>query len=169
MFHPFVAKKAYRMSVEARALSKEMENDSLLDHDADGGQVDAFRHAYWMARLSQVMCSRKAMSLGKAHEKGNYLDFKKRLQGEEIFSDSIAGAMDLFNNRKGIEAAIKNKSLSGEEIQKIIITGILNGEMKIILKDNQGRSLDCERRVLDMKKYAGHWNVPRCLVNSNAK
>ena len=169
VFHPFVAKKAYRITVEARALSKEMEKDALLDHDADGGQVDAFRHAYWMARLSQDMCCRKALALGKAHEKGNYIDFINHRTGEEIFSDSIAGAMDLFNNKTGIETGRKNKSLSKKEVQKIICARILNGEMKIILKDDKGQSMDCERSVIDMTKYAGEWNVPRCLVNSDKK
>jgi hypothetical protein len=51
VLHPFVAKKAYKISLEARSISKEIEKDTLLDQDADGGQVDAFRHSYWMARM----------------------------------------------------------------------------------------------------------------------
>jgi len=44
----------------------------LLDGDASGGQVDAFRHAYWMARLHQEIGKRAAFSLGKSHEKENW-------------------------------------------------------------------------------------------------
>ena len=153
--------------MEARNISKQMERDSLLDHDADGGQVDAFRHAYWTARLAQEMCWRKVKRLGKAHERGNYLDFKKQRTGEETFSDSIAGAMDHFNNDLGIDAGRKNKNLPEEEMKMLIVKKILNGEMKIILKDSQGNSLDCEKKIIDLKMYAGKWNIPRCLVKSN--
>lgn len=143
-----------------------MEQDTLLDHDADGGQVDAFRHSYWMARLSQEMCWRKAYSLGKAHERGNYIDFKKHRSGEESFSDSIAGTMDLYNNKTGIDIGTKNKTLEKEEIQKLICAKILAGEMKIILKDVSGNSMDCNGNIIDLKQYSRKWNVPRCLVNS---
>jgi len=168
VLHPFIAKKAYRITLEARTVSKEMENDSLLDGDADGGQVDALRHAYWMARLSQEICWRKACSLGKAHEKGNYIDFKKHRSGEEIFSDSIAGVMDLANNKSGIDIGRNNISLPKDELRLLIISKIRSGEMKIILKDKKGNSLDCEQHVLDLKKYASIWNVPRCLVGSGS-
>ncbi|HRS40336.1 MAG TPA: hypothetical protein P5292_14240, partial [Bacteroidia bacterium] len=47
--HLFVAKRAYRISLEARDLATKLEQDARLDHDKDGGEVDAFRHAYWMA------------------------------------------------------------------------------------------------------------------------
>src|SRR4051812_15529731 len=57
--HPFVLHKVYTMTIEARHASKEMMKDSTLDHDANGGQVDAFRHAYWMALLSQHIAPRK--------------------------------------------------------------------------------------------------------------
>jgi hypothetical protein len=165
--HPFVAKKAYRITIEARNVSKQMESDSLLDHDADGGQVDAFRHSFWMARLAQEMCWRKVKRLGKAHERGNYLDFKKHRTGEETFTDSIASAMDLFNNDIGIKTGRENKSLSSAEIKNLIIKKIIEGRMKIILKDDHGNSLDCERKIIDLKMYAGKWNIPRCLVFSD--
>ena len=165
--HPFAAKKAFTITVESRVVSKQMETDSLLDHDADGGQVDAFRHAYWMSRLAQEMCWRKVSRLGKAHERGNYLDFKKHRTGEEVFSDSIASAMDLFNNEVGIETGRKNNSLSKEKMKNLIVKKILNGEMKIVLKDKQGNSLNCEKKIIDLKMYSGIWNIPRCLVESD--
>ncbi|MEO8088421.1 MAG: hypothetical protein ABI763_16495 [Bacteroidota bacterium] len=167
--HPFIAKKTYRITLEARSVSKEMEKDSLLDHDADGGQVDAFRHAYWMARLAQEICWRKATSLGKAHERGNFRDFQNHLSGEENFSDSIAGAMDLFNNKAGIDLGRINKTLAKEEIQKLVRAKIISGAMKIILKDKSGNSLDCNRNLIELKKFQGVWNIPRCLANSNLR
>src|SRR6185295_19637862 len=41
IFHPFIAKKAYRLTQQAKAVAKEMAKDSLLDGDENGGQVDA--------------------------------------------------------------------------------------------------------------------------------
>src|SRR5437868_602487 len=67
-FHLFIAKKAFKLTQQARATSKEMAKNPLTDGDENGGQVDAFRHAYWMALLSQNICWRKARGLGKAHE-----------------------------------------------------------------------------------------------------
>jgi hypothetical protein len=167
IFHPFVAKKAFRITNEARLESKKMETDTRLDGDADGGQVDAFRHSYWMARLSQEMCWRKARSLGRAHEKGNYRDFKKNKAGEEAFSDSVAGVMDLHNNQQGISVGQNNKALSSEELKLLIVQSIQRGEMKIIRKDENGNSLDCNGNILDLEKYTGVWNIPRCLVSSS--
>ena len=76
--HPFVANKARKITTGVIRISEEMKKDSLLDGDADGGQVDAFRHAYWMASLSQKIYWKKAIALGKAHEKGDYRKFSKR-------------------------------------------------------------------------------------------
>ena len=168
-WHPFVAKKALLISMEARTTSKEMEKDSLLDHDADGGQVDAFRHSYWMARLAQEICWRKALKLGKAHEKGDYIAFKKHELEEGATPDSIAGAMDLYNNKVGIVIGKENKLMSKEELRNLLLQRILNGNMKIIRKDIHGNSLDCEGNIIKMKSYQHTWSVPRCLVDSNQK
>ena len=51
LLHPFKATKALKISHEARSVSDSIKTTNLLDGDAAGGQVDAFRHAYWMARL----------------------------------------------------------------------------------------------------------------------
>ena len=45
----------------------------------------------------------KAYRLGKAHEKGNYLDYKKHRLEEGSIPDKISSDMDLCNNLKGIE------------------------------------------------------------------
>src|SRR6185369_7369148 len=87
IFHLFIAKKTFRLTQLARATSKELAKSPSLDGDENGGQVDAFRHAYWMALLSQHICWRKARSLGKAHEKGNYREFKKGKTEEGLLPD----------------------------------------------------------------------------------
>ena len=53
--HIFVAKKAWRITQYVRLQTDSIQKTNMLDGDANGGQVDAFRHAFWMASLSQKM------------------------------------------------------------------------------------------------------------------
>ncbi|MBK6839510.1 MAG: hypothetical protein IPG90_15685 [Bacteroidetes bacterium] len=66
---PVHRKKTWKITEQARMETKSLLLDSRLDGDEDGGQLDAFRHAFWMASLSQKICWRKALKLGIAHEK----------------------------------------------------------------------------------------------------
>jgi hypothetical protein len=166
--HLSVAKKALIISEQARIVSKEMEKDSLLDHDADGGQVDAFRHAYWMAKLAQQMCWHKALKLGIAHEKGDYKRFKKHMYEENSFADSAASAMDLYNNKVGLETGCKNK-LSDGELIILLRQKIINGEMKVIFKNSQRASVDCNGNIIDANLFRNKWDTPRCIVPSNRR
>ncbi len=77
IFHPFKTKRALAISNETNQVTDSISKTLLLDGDRIGGQVDAFRHAYWMARLRQEIGKQSARSLGKAHEKDNYLTYKK--------------------------------------------------------------------------------------------
>jgi hypothetical protein len=166
IFHPFIAKKTYRLTLQARETSKEMLKDSLLDSDENGGQVDAFRHSYWMALLAKNICWRKALRLGKAHEKGNYLDWKKNKLEEGALPDSASGAMDLFNNKVGVDIGRKSKIISDDELKKIIRSEILSGDMMVIKKNANGKSLDCDGNIIDEQKYFYTWNIPKCLLRS---
>lgn len=167
LFHPFVAKKTFRLSLKAREAANQLLKDSLLDKDANGGQIDAWRHAYWMALLSQHICWRKAWRLGKAHEKGNFIEFKKRKTEEGALPDSISGAMDLFNNKIGIDIGRSNKKLPEEELKKAVRDSVLAGRMLVIRKNEKGEALDCEGNKIDLLKYNHQWNIPKCLVKSD--
>src|SRR4051812_30874644 len=57
--HPFIAKKAFHCAERARFVTDSMRSNGILK-DGNGGQLDAFRHAYWMALLTQKISSRKA-------------------------------------------------------------------------------------------------------------
>ena len=78
VFHVFKAKKAFEVSKEAQRVADSVAKTPLLDGDKNGGQVDAFRHAYWMARLHQEIGKNAALKLSKAHEKSNYQQYKKQ-------------------------------------------------------------------------------------------
>ena len=166
--HPFVANKARKITADVIRVSEEMKKDSLLDGDADGGQVDAFRHAYWMAALSQKICWRKAIALGKAHEKGDYRKFNKgKVEDENVLPDSISGVMDLFNNRIGTSIGCQNHDLDPDNLKKLIRSNIIQGKMKIISKNIEGKFLDCDGNMLKIKLYLNIWNIPKCLVASD--
>ena len=165
--HPFVAKKAYKITIEARLMSDSLKNHKSLDGDANGGQIDAFRHSYWMARLAQTMSWRKAIRLGRAHERANYKSFKHRKSDEEgSVADSISTEMDLFNNKIGVTIGCNNRNCSKKELENMIMNALLQGRMRVISKDLNGNPLDCNGQRIDQKIYIGIWNIPKCLTSS---
>ena len=84
--HPFVVKKAYKITLHTRAVVRQVKSDSVLIGRGNGLQVDAFRHTYWMATLTREIGWRRARSLGKAHERGNYKTYKKRKEEDGVNS-----------------------------------------------------------------------------------
>ena len=164
--HPFVAKKAFLITREVLKAAQEEQTDPKLDGKADGGQVDAFRHCYWMAMLSGTISSRKAWKLGKAHERGNYLDFKKGRKEEGASPDSVSSAMDLFNNLEGLQLRRLHPHESPEGIRTLVINQILTGKLLIIRTDERGNFLDAKQQRINMNLWKGKWNIPKDLVSS---
>ncbi len=166
--HPFVAKKALRMTRIAIATADSISRTTILDGDPAGGQVDAFRHCYWMALLITKMNPKKALKLGKAHEKGNYLEFKAGKLEQGILPDSVSSAMDIYNNEIG--AGIGKfwfSTVSPLEIQLHVIAKIKNGDLLVIKKNKSGNYLNCEGEIINMEKWKGKWGIAKCLVKSN--
>ncbi|MDF1673085.1 MAG: hypothetical protein P1U41_06245, partial [Vicingaceae bacterium] len=87
IWHPFVAKKAFNVSQLARQKTDSIKQNKILKGNGSGGQVDAFRHTFWMAKLTNEIGWRRAEKLGKAHEKGNYKDYKKRRLEDGVVPD----------------------------------------------------------------------------------
>lgn len=167
--HPFVAAKAWRITKQVRETTAIILHDGILDNYTNGGQVDAFRHTYWMLSLSQEMSWKKAKRLGKAHEKGNYLAFKKRKLEDGSVPDSISSVMDKFNNELGLRLAKENKDLSLDSLKQLVIKKILDGEARIISRNGEGLFIDSSGATLDIKNYAGKWSIPKILVPSDSK
>ncbi len=169
--HVFVANKAWKITKYVRLVTDSVSKSNVLDGDIDGGQVDAFRHAFWMAMLIQNMYWKKAFRLGIAHEKGNFLDFKKHLKEEGKFPDKISTDMDLYNNNIGIEIGLeivkKSPSISADSIKQIVISYILKGKMKIIKKNKNGEFLDANNNVISRESLVGKWENDKVLVISN--
>jgi hypothetical protein len=165
--HPFQAKKSLEISKEVILISDSISKTNFLDGDASGGQVDAFRHAYWMARLRQEIGKSAAKSLGKAHEKENHVMFKKRQLEDGILPDEISSEMDLYNNNQGLLLISKNSDISKSGLIYRIINAIHSGKMKIIKKDSKGNFLTCDGDKILADSLKGKWKNNKCLVYSN--
>lgn len=167
ILHPFKAKKAYQISLQSQKTSDSIAKTTLLDQDKNGGQVDAFRHAYWMATLAKEIGKKAAKSLGKAHEKGNYKQFKKNQLENGTHPDKPSSEMDLFNNNIGINIYKENKNANNKELISLIIKNIKTGNLKILKKDLYGNYNDCSGKPINLKDYKGIWETPKCLTNSS--
>lgn len=165
--HIFVANKAYKISSFVRSVTDSLKKSNILDGDADGGQVDAFRHSFWMAMLVKEMHWEKALKLGKAHEKGNYLQFKKRKSEVATLPDKIACEMDLWNNGVGINLGKIYFDVSPDSLKLIIIDEIINGRMKVIYKNKKGDSLDIDGNIIPFDEWNGKWENSRVMIFSD--
>ncbi|MHB1147616.1 MAG: DUF6973 domain-containing protein [Lutibacter sp.] len=167
IFHPCKAKKASEISFEATRVSDSIAKTDLLDKDMAGGQADAFRHAYWMARLRQEIGKRAAFSLGKAHEKDNYRTFKRHQAEDGIVPDNASKEMDLFNNKVGLRFTQKGISAAQNELTLRIVNAILMGDLKVIKKDTAGNFLTCDGEIIPSAALLRSWQNRKCLIPSN--
>lgn len=169
LFHPFKANKALMVSKEAYRIADSIKKSPLLDGDASGGQVDAFRHAFWMALLQQKIGKNAARSLGKAHEKENYKTYEKHKLEDGIVPDKIASTMDLFNNNIGLYLTKKGIKTSKKGLIYRVINAIHAGELRVLKKDTIGNFLTCDNKPISKEFLKGKWENNKCLVNSNYK
>ncbi|MDV7186767.1 hypothetical protein R3X25_05685 [Lutibacter sp. TH_r2] len=164
--HPFKAKKAQLISEETKKVTDSIAKINLLDGDKFGGQVDAFRHAYWMARLHQKIGKCAALSLGKAYERSNKKSLKKSKRKNKVSGyDKPSKEMDLFNNKIGVTFTKKKQTLSKQKLINQIIISIKKGDLKILKKNKYGNFLDCNGVVLESK--IPKWKTKKCLIHSN--
>ncbi|MGZ4034657.1 MAG: DUF6973 domain-containing protein [Bacteroidia bacterium] len=165
-FHPFVSKKSFQLTKQILSEVDSIKKTGIIGTDNNGGRLDAFKHAYWMASLSNKIGSKKALKLGKAHEKGNYLQFKKHLPEDNILPDSVSSVMDLKNNEVGAAWGRGEKNTAQAKILKIILDGLNEGKLNVIKKDAAGNFLTCDGAIIIMKEWLGRWGIPKCLENS---
>lgn len=167
ILHIFKAKKAYLIAKEAQYVSDSIAKTPLLDGDKSGGQVDAFRHAYWMARLNQEIGKRAAKWLGKAHEKANYQQYKNSLLEDGETPDKVSSEMDLYNNNIGLSFTQKGIPHLKDGLIYKIVNAILAGKLKTIKKDSKQNYLTCDGKLITQKELKGKWENNKCLMNSN--
>lgn len=164
--HPFVVKKALKATIRSYFVTDSLKNSGTIGTDMSGGKLDAFKHAYWMACVTRTIGSKKALKLGRAHEKGNKLQFKKHQLEDKILPDSVSTVMDLHNNEQGAAAA-QDRQLSEAELQIKILDLLKQGKLACIRKNKQGNYLTCNGELIDLHQWFGKWGVPKCLISSN--
>ena len=166
--HPFAALKVKKTYKKATKLFDQNELKVKLDAYSSGGKLDAFRHVFYFASFAQKIGPKKALKLGRAHEKTNYLDFKRGKQEDETTADSLSCVMDLLNNEIGVKLGKENKKMSLEDLKQKVIELVNNGDAYTVLRDTQGRFIDCNNNVIDLSKYKGKWFVPKCISGYKA-
>ena len=165
MAHPFLAGKAKRCAERTRIVCDSLERKGVL-YDSNGGQLDAFRHIYWMYLLGTSIRQDAAKNLGIAHEKGNYHQFKKGRMEDGARPDSLGSVMDELNNQIGLRLATDTSVTQSNAVNKILNV-IWNGEAYIVKKNAMQQRLNCAGTVVDYSKFKLKWNLPGCLVKSN--
>ena len=164
LIHPFVAKKAYHITVEVRQIVEELKKDTILKGRGNGLQIDAFRHTYWMALLTKEIGWSRAKRLGEAHEKGNYQMFKKRKLEDGELPDQKGSEMDLYNNTVGIDLG---KNIDVENLKYAVIKAIQSGKCKILKMDERQNYLNCDGEIIPKDSLKGKWLNDKCLVSSD--
>jgi hypothetical protein len=165
--HPFVAPKALKITIRSYAITDSIKQSGSIGTDNNGGRLDAFKHAFWIATVSSAIGPRKALKLGVAHEKGNKLQFKKHQLEDQVLPDSISSVMDLHNNEQGAAIVHRSEKYSMKQLQEKIMQLLLQGQLTCIRKDKQGNFLTCSGERIDLQQWKGKWAIPKCLITSN--
>lgn len=167
-FHPFKARKVLNCAKRAQFVTDSLEKAEVLT-DKNGGQLDAFRHAYWMALMvSAGLKENVVLQIGERHEKGNYVDFKNQKQEDGERADSMMCVMDLSNNIRGVVIGAKfrfvDKKLS---LIEMILDEIWSGKLYIMSKNATGDYLDKDGVVIKLEDYKEKWYIPKVIVKSD--
>lgn len=165
--HPFSAIKVKKIS---RYCFKAFNREALtleLDSFNNGGKLDAYRHAFFMAAYAQKIPVNKLRALGLAHEKTNYRQFLQGINENGELPDSLGTVMDLFNNDLGLSIGSRNRDIPLEELGIIVMNELKKGEALIVKRNNKGVYLTCEDQVLDPRSFQRIWYIPKCLVRSD--
>ena len=165
VWHPFKAKKALTASLMTLEVTDSIKKTGLIGTDINGGQLDAFKHTYWMVVLGKNIGPKAALSLGKAHEKGNYNTFKKGGKEDGYLPDKISSDMDLYNNQAGIDLYKQYSSESEHAMIELVLNTVHNGGLRMIKKEGS-HFLNCDGFIIEPSLLIGTWENDKCLVPS---
>lgn len=167
VFHPFSAKKAYRLSQKTLHVTDSIQPYLRQQFNGSGSKLDAFKHAYWMSLLSSQIGPKRALWLGKAHEKKNKKDFENSRVEDGSQIDQMTIQMDLENNELGVRVGKYCKKCTKEKLRDSILEALESGELKIIRHNYSGQFLDDNNQVIPNKEWQGKFENKRNLVPSN--
>ncbi len=166
IWHPFKARNALEVSVKTLQITDSIHKVGVIGTDMNGGKLDAFKHAYWMASLSQSIGEKAAIKLGKAHEKGNYRSFLQGKPEDGFLPDKSSSDMDLFNNEAGVQIYLRNPNESEITLAEIVIQSVVHGKLMIIKKEG-ALFFTCEGTAIDASTLKGKWENDKCLIPSD--
>ena len=167
ILHPFSAKKAQRLSFKTLQVVDSLKPALYEKFNGSGSKLDAFRHGYWMSLLSARIGPRRALWLGRAHEKKNKDDYKKRKLEDGDFVDEMTIEMDLLNNKFGVKVGKNCYKCSDQKLANTIIDALKTGELKIIRHNYNGEFLDEKNQIIKENDWNNKFENQRNLVPSN--
>ena len=166
VWHPFKAKKALEVSLRSLEVTDSIKKDGFIGADMNGGGLDAFKHAYWMASLSERIGQSASLKLGKAHEKGNYKSFLKGNPEDGALPDKVSSEMDLFNNKAGAQLSRKQSDTDESVLIEMVLDLLQQGKLRVIKKEGS-LFLTCEGIPIAQSSLNGLWENDKCLIPSN--
>jgi hypothetical protein len=163
-WHPFKAKKALTCTLETLRVTDSIGRTGLIGNDKNGGRLDAFKHAYWMAELSLKIGEAPALKLGEAHEKGNYKTFKKGKLEDGFLPDKPSSEMDLYNNNVG--ASISKAYTAEDDLIDLVVEACHKGDLRV-LKKKGSTFLSCNGQAISKEDLLLKWDNNKCMIPSN--
>ncbi|GIV26799.1 MAG: hypothetical protein KatS3mg027_0613 [Bacteroidia bacterium] len=133
LFHPVAAIKVKKIYKRNLYIYQEVKQQKLLDTIENGGKLDAFRHAFFMACFAQKVKPKKLVKLGIAHEKDDVWLYKKKRKIEfRDVPDSASIQMDLYNNQVGIEIGRKYRNITTIQLRDTILFYVKENKFRTI-------------------------------------
>jgi hypothetical protein len=132
------------IEAQIKKLPAEIQDDVRRDWPTNDGHTDAFRHAYWNARLTSEFGAEWTTQFTTAHEGSNP-------------GNSTREAMDLYNNQVGRQIAVNNPNASPTELADLVKKALDNGDLVVV---NSKGHLDWSNKVA-----VGHHGISIQLDN----
>ncbi|ATY32166.1 DUF6973 domain-containing protein [Sphingomonas psychrotolerans] len=151
-----------RIPVEAQrqidALPPEDQALAARAYPKNDGHTDAFRHAYWNARLTAEFGENWTKEFTTAHE---------GLPG----NGAVREAMDLYNNEVGRRIAVENPNASPAELADLVQKALDHGELMVVDRSGHLAPSDDVARgqhgMADPTPANGVMNTPKGDASAN--
>lgn len=166
LLHPFSVHKAKKLTVLSVHQTDSIQKEIQFPNSKSGGRLDALRHTYWMALISNNIGPKRASWLGKAHEKKGVDDFNNKSQEEGNIPDKANYEMDTYNNALGVKIGQSCFKCTNEKLLETAYEALIKGECKIIKQNQNGLFLDVDGKEINPSEWQGKWENKRTLVRS---
>ncbi len=166
-FHPFAALKVKKIYKQCLPYYNELKKTNALDVFENGGKLDAFRHAFFMAAFTQKIKVKKIRKLGIAHEKGNYKHFLNGINEQGELPDSLSSVMDLQNNELGLQVGSENKKKDLRDLRDLVTEEIKKGSAVYFKRNLNAKYQTCSGEIIELENYRSKWFIPKCLMKTN--